>query len=179
MATCRNFYLDRLKLPEYDDFDIVMVVDMDMRHGWDMRGIMHSFSLINNWDVCASNGIRDVDGHMFDCFAFRTDEFPEGLYNANTKKERLQYWEELIPILQSIRFRVGTDLIYVRSAFGGMALYKKRVIEGCNYRSINDDCEHVSFHEAMIKLHNARIVINPSQILRYCNKTPIVSGKAD
>ena len=57
MADARNYYLTEMKKPEYDSFDYMIVVDMDMKYGWDMRSLIHPFSIINRWDVSCSNGM--------------------------------------------------------------------------------------------------------------------------
>ena len=78
LAKARNRYLDAINQnPEYRGFDMLMVVDMDMSYGWDMRGLYDSFAQINEWDAVCSNGIDTKAGHTFDTFAFRTEAFPE------------------------------------------------------------------------------------------------------
>lgn len=77
MAECRNQYIDGINDPKYDDFDIMMAIDMDFYKGVDIRGIEDSFSKINQWDGVCSNGVRSSDGDkLYDVFAFRNDEFP-------------------------------------------------------------------------------------------------------
>ena len=144
LGACRNQYIDELKNnPEYKDFDIVMIVDMDMPYGWDMRGVFDSFSKIDKWDVACSNGVRTWDSDMADLFAFRV-----GGLSSNTTT-----------------YPAGGPLVPVTSCFGGMAFYKKYFTKGCRYIA-NGDCEHVSFNSCAIE-NGARIVMNPSQILRY------------
>ena len=73
MAEARNFYLNEMKKHEYDSFDYVIVVDMDMKYGWDVRGIQHTFSKSKRWDVSCANGISDGYYEMYDKFALRKD----------------------------------------------------------------------------------------------------------
>lgn len=161
LAQARNFYLDEiLRNPQYKDFDILMIVDLDMKYGWDIRGVYHSFYHIDKWDAVCSNGIYTIAGHMWDAFAFRSNEFPETPY---TNKG---YWEEIIPTIQKI-YPVGSDFVYVNSCFGGLAFYKKSAIQKCRYESIHEDCEHVHFHNCMKEKYDAKIMMNPSQIIRY------------
>ena len=75
MADIRNKYLQAIKDKEYDDFDMIMAIDMDMSYGIDIRGIQDSFSKIDQWDAVCSNGLSRKN-KMFDMFAFRNDEFP-------------------------------------------------------------------------------------------------------
>jgi hypothetical protein len=74
MAEIRNNYLKELDSSEYDNFDMVMVLDMDMR-SIDERGVQHSFFKIDEWDAVCSNGIKN-DGRMYDTFAYRDKNFP-------------------------------------------------------------------------------------------------------
>jgi|GEM_PF-1016444 len=76
IAEARNQYLAALKSEEYNDFDIVMTLDMDMSYGIDARGIEDSFSKIKSWDAVCSNGIFNAKGNMYDVFSFRNKDFP-------------------------------------------------------------------------------------------------------
>ncbi len=197
MADIRNNYIEALKNTEYSDFDVIMVLDMDMSFGFDVRGIFDSFSKITAWDGICSNGISNSQGKMYDAFAFRNKEFsfsPTKWQEICNKKRdnnkdskfcnyptpfirdlmafrlgfqslsRL-YWLKIVPQIQK-SYSVGSNLISVDSCFGGMAFYKKKFIEECKYQSINNDCEHVYFHECM-KKKGGRMMMNPSQIIRY------------
>lgn len=58
LAKARNFYLEELENnSQYNDFEMVVIVDLDMRYGWDIRGVLHSFSHIEERDAVCSNGI--------------------------------------------------------------------------------------------------------------------------
>jgi hypothetical protein len=198
MADARNYYLKAIESKEYDDFNMLMVMDMDMSFGIDLRGIEDSFSKINQWDAVCSNGILDSKGKMYDTFAFRNAESPftpqkwQEICSKNdpndkwSKKcnfnnyiianligfrvgwqaENRLYWLKISPQIQKY-YQVGSDLIPVSSCFGGMALYKREAIKGCFYDSIENDCEHVSFHECIREKHNGKMVMNPSQIIKY------------
>lgn len=162
LADIRNQYLIALEEnPEYQDFDILMVVDLDMQHGWDMRGLFHSFHQFSNWDGVCSNGVFTMAGHMWDMFAFRNSEFPALPDNL----EAIQYKTEIIPRGQRV-YPVNSKLLPVYSCFGGLAFYKRAFITGCRYHSIKGDCEHVAFHQCLRK-KQASLFMNPSQIIRY------------
>ena len=128
------------------DAQIMCVLDADLA-GWSIQGIMHSLSLQEHWDACASNGLRR-DGqkwHQCDAWAYR-------------KKD----WKE-IPFskVKDLVFQRGEALVPVKSAFGGMALYTRESYEKASYTG--GDCEHVTFHRKL----NSRVVVNPSQIVVY------------
>lgn len=168
MADARNQYLDVLASKDYDDFDVVIATDMDMFYGIDVRGIYDSFSKIDRWDMVCSNGILSSTGKMYDAFAFRNEEFPYSPkeYQLKTGKD---YWSaKNITTIQKI-YNPEQDLIPVYSCFGGMALYKRHLFADCAYDSEDEDCEHVALHNCMRKKHNARIFLNPAQLMRYSN----------
>lgn len=158
LADLRNKYIDYLK-DKHLDFDIVFIIDMDMKKGWDMRGIYDSFARIDKWDAVCANGIHTKHGNMWDAFAFRNDEF-------NKTTDYPNFWEEVIPPIQKI-YLPGTELIKVKSCFGGMAFYKRKVIDSCRYDSINEDCEHVFFHDCISAKNNGTMYMNPNMIIKY------------
>jgi hypothetical protein len=163
LADIRNKYLDEINSSSsYDDFDILIFVDLDMKYGFDLRGILHSFSKIESWDMVCSNGIFTKSGKMWDAFAFRNDEFPYGL----DKLSHEVYWSDIVPKIQKI-YDPKSDLLPVYSCFGGIGIYKKKFIEGCRYDSIKGDCEHIPFHKCMREKNGARIFMNPAQLIRY------------
>lgn len=198
MADARNYYVDDIKNKEYDGFNIIMAIDMDLTRGIDIRGIEDSFSKINQWDAICSNGIKGSS--MYDIFAFRDDNFPwppetwqeictkrdstnkwtevcnlgEKLYGKPTsstiegtwQRENHLYWDYIVPQEQKI-YSVNMPLVSVDSCFGGMAFYKRTFIEGCFYDSINNDCEHILFHECLRSKNQGKIFMNPAQMLRY------------
>lgn len=164
LADARNKYLEVLKNKEYDDFDIVIPLDMDMIEGIDVRGMQDSFSKIDRWDVVCSNGISDEAGHMHDALAFRNEEFPYGPREYDLKMGK-KYWDNIVDMKKIYSPR--SDLIPVHSCFNGLTVYKKELFQNCYYESIDDDCEHVYLHKCMRSKHNARIFMNPTQIIRY------------
>jgi len=166
MADCRNEYLNELKSPEYDGFDIVIPIDMDMSYGIDVRGMEDSFSKIDRWDMVCSNGIFKAKGKMWDAFAFRSAEFPDSPESYKQKYSKNYWAPEHISAIQKI-YAPESDLVPVYSCFGGMAIYKRQLFEGCSYDSIEHDCEHVALHECMRNKHRAKIFMNPAQMIRY------------
>jgi hypothetical protein len=167
ISDARNEYLETLKSKEYDEFDIIIPVDMDMVYGIDIRGIKDSFSKIDKWDAICSNGIFKSAGNMYDVFAFRNEEFPESPTEHDAKHSKDDYWSKgNIKRMQKI-YRPESDLMPVYSCFGGLAIYKRFLFKDCVYDSIDEDCEHVYLHQCMRNKYNARIFLNPAQIIRY------------
>ncbi len=160
LAKARNRYLDAISQnTEYNGFDMLMVVDMDMSYGWDMLGMYDSFAQINVWDAVCSNGIDTKAGHTYDTFAFRTEAFPEDYLHPD-------YYSTNVRTLRKI-YPMGGPLISVYSCFGGLAFYKRKALEDCRYDDNRDDCEHVSLHECLREKNQGKIFLNPSQVIRY------------
>lgn len=202
MADARNYYLDALQSEEYNNFDMLILLDMDMAYGIDIRGIEDSFSKIDRWDAVCSNGVFSDMGMMYDAFSFRNNEFPwspedwekicskqdfkdpwfrvcqEGekyskgiiyknlAFRISWQSVNRLYWLQIMPQLQKI-YPVDLDLVPVSSCFGGMAIYKRKYIDGCKYDSIDNDCEHVVFNQCIKDKNKGRMFLNPAQMIRY------------
>lgn len=161
LADARNKYLEALSSSEYDDFDIVIPVDMDMSYGFDVRGIIDSFSKIDQWGAVCSNGIFTKEGKMWDMFAFRNAEFPDGPNEVSSK----EYWSKIVP--KGFKaYSPRSDLVPVYSCFGGMAIYKRQFMQGCKYSSDRGDCEHVLFNKC-VRDNGAKMFMNPAQMIKY------------
>lgn len=161
LAEIRNKYLDAIKASEYDEFDIIIPIDMDMSYGFDMRGVFDSFSKFPRWGAVCSNGIFTKEGKMYDMFAFRNDEFPDGPNEVSSA----EYWHKIVPAGFKV-YSPKSDLVPVSSCFGGMAIYKREFIKDCRYDSNRGDCEHVLFHKCMGG-NGAKMFMNPAQVIRY------------
>lgn len=208
LADARNHYLNAMDSKEYDDYDLLMSIDMDMSYGIDIRGVQDSFSKYNRWDVVCSNGFFTSNGNMYDGFAFRDEEFPwspskwQSICSYDNKSEKDDKWHEIckagakiskesdysvtysnklisknklywlliFPQIQKI-YPVNGDLIPVKSCFGGMAFYKRNIVDGCRYSSVDDDSEHVAFNECIRSKNNGRIFLNPTQAYRFSHFT--------
>jgi hypothetical protein len=55
--------------------------------------------------------------------------------------------------------------INVKSAFGGLAIYRTALTAGCSYEQDGADCEHVTLHACMRWRHGARVVLFPSLLV--------------
>lgn len=161
LADARNRYLREIESSKYDDFDILVVIDMDMSYGVDIRGVLDSFTKFEKWGAVCSNGIYRKNGTMWDAFAFRNEELPHGLNDTASN----EYWNMVVTKCQKTYDPEG-DLIPVYSCFGGLAFYKKGFVKSCKYHSIKDDCEHVEFNKC-IGRNGGKMFLNPAQVIRY------------
>jgi len=173
LADARNHYINAIKSDKrYKGFDILMVVDMDMKYGLDIRGIEDSFSKMDRWDGVCSNGIFTTKGEMFDMFAFRETT---GSWRPDGNPDAYLHGKVPVPGVQGI-YRAGDELIQVHSCFGGLAFYKMSAVKDCMYDG--GDCEHVPFH-ACINKNGGKIFLNPSQMLLYSHYGLYEINKAD
>jgi len=166
LADARNYYIQEIQQDhQYDDFDIMMPVDMDMAYGFDIRSVQHSFAHFYTWDVICSNGIGMMQNDvMWDAFAFRSDEFPYAPHEIGIK----EYWSKTIYAIQK-RYDASEPLLPVQSCFGGLAFYKREKTTGCVYDSVQNDCEHVAFHRCIREKNHGLIFMNPAQIVRHAH----------
>jgi hypothetical protein len=164
LAYCRNQYLREIGKPEFDSYTHVIMVDFDMGYGWSPAGVVNSFYQ-SEWDVMAANGIFTRMGNMWDAFAFRTAELNEPY--SRTKYGPIEnYWPVInTPAYQRI-YPPGTPLVPVYSAFGGLCIYRKAILDGLSYDESSEDCEHVSLHNA-IREKGGRIFMNPGMTIMY------------
>jgi len=166
LAYCRNKYLREMEKSKYDNYTHVIMVDFDMKYGWPAVGVINSFQQ-PGWDVMAANGVCTKAGHMWDAFAFRTETLNEP-YDSKKYGAIKNYW----PILNADEYHriypPGSPIVPVYSAFGGLCIYKKKVLAGEFYDVESEDCEHVSLHRSILG-KGGKIYMNPSMIIQYSN----------
>ena len=166
IAHCRNRYLDELaRNPEFGDVGIVVIADLDGVNDLISREAIESCWERSDWDACFSNSqgpywdiwaLRHPDWNPGDCFAMvRFLDTYSPNHQANLRGSVLQKMIVVPP---------EADWIRVNSAFGGFGIYKREILDGCEYLGHASDgtevCEHVSVN---IKLDNSgfRLFINP------------------
>lgn len=177
-------------------YDYMIMVDLDnVMTNFDQQGLIDAFSYdLNSWDVLTGNckGIyydiwalrlnqtkwgenhkkiwnRGID---YDCWDMVNHRHQQGL------DERILH---IRPFQKHIPRK--SQLLPVDSAFGGIGIYKVSKIKNCRYygftRSCSckqsipicgacrlETCEHVSFHEEMLKKYKAKIFICPQLIIK-------------
>jgi hypothetical protein len=168
LANARNYYLNYIvSHPQLSLFDILAVGDMDMKYGWDIRGIQDSFSKIDCWDGVGANGVFTANGKMWDAFAFRSKEFFSAPENPFNHSRESTYFREVTLIKIQREYQPKRGLVPVYSSFGGLAFYKLNKVGNCKYHSVKGDCEHVYLHKCMTENFNARLFLNPAMYIRY------------
>jgi hypothetical protein len=152
LAYCRNQYLHYLKHSlKCDDYQYVIVVDMDLKGGWSYDGIASSFS-DTQWDVMISNSL----GYH---------SLRKTYYDMYTLSPRAILQENLVTTLLGSAWylRRGMPLIPVESGFGGLSIYTKETILAGEYAGRLQG-EKICEHQALTLHRELRCYLNPSQI---------------
>jgi hypothetical protein len=167
LAEYRNILKDYVKT-HLSDYDFVIVSDMDFVD-FSEPGCYNSFGWL-------SSHYQQIDGVAGNSYTYQEVNFPnqKSLWNYDSWAFRYNWWNQL-PLLNSMTYGpmmwfgffmmpVGSPIIPVNSAFGGMTIYKtKQFIQGA-YNGF--DCEHVCFHNSLKQqLPSFQLVLNPSQIM--------------
>jgi hypothetical protein len=170
LAHCRNRYLEEIKLnDEYKDIDYVVVADLDgINSDLTSRAVKSCWNFDIEWDACFANQSQAY----YDIFALRHNawsptncmESCDFLIKNGISRYNAEYatiWSRMIkidPLMQPIE---------VNSAFGGLGIYKKKVLIKGKYYGLNSQggecCEHVSFHE-QLRTMKFKLYIIPSLI---------------
>jgi hypothetical protein len=166
MAMYRNRVLDHIK-QNYNYYDCVAVLDLDIKGPINIDGVAHSFGTYNKWDSISAYGIHGgalILGSQvyYDSLAYKDiDE------NYNVSDKIL----DIIPITLSLsRYKIGDESFKVKSGFCGLSFYKMDVFNdsrNINYtpKDNNYICEHIILHNNMIENGYDKIFINPNMVL--------------
>lgn len=152
------------------DYDFIIVSDMDFVDFSD-QGCYNSFG----WFASHSDTIDAIAGNSYE-YKDVTIADHKSLWNYDSWAFRYTWWNQL-PLLDSMTFNgmlwfgffimpVGSPIIPVNSAFGGMTIYKTdQFIQG-TYDGY--DCEHVCFHYSLKQtMPSFQLVLNPSQTMLF------------
>lgn len=170
IAHCRNYYLREIRgNPKLADVDYVVVADLDGVNSIITSDAIQSCWDRLDWDVCTAN----QDGPYYDVWALR-----HSLWSPN---DCWQVYRFLVaqgrhPLVaqgravysRMLRLSAHQPWIEVDSAFGGLAIYKRKILDlPVFYSGEGEDgeeqCEHVRLH-LQLRNNGIRIFINPSLI---------------
>lgn len=167
ISIARNRYLQELRnFSEYQNVDYVVVADLDGVNGQLSEAAIRSCWVDSpDWDVCCANQLAPY----YDIWALRHREWSPNdcqiqykflVKNGFSAERALQ----VAVFGRMIRVAPARDWIEVDSAFGGLAIYRRQVLNSLIYKGLDSDgnevCEHVSLHQ-QIKERGGRIFINP------------------
>jgi len=162
MARFRNECIYELRKPDYDDIDYVIVLDWDhvgMFTSKDMKTIFGGPNpIIEQCDGLFANAKNDVP---------RRRNLFNALYFTDSTYDKLAivYPDDSDAWSTRLFTNDGNELVHVKSAFGGVGIYPKKVIEQFEYRG--DKCEHICFHEDMWKAGYTRTYILSSFVFSH------------
>lgn len=158
MADFRNRYLKVIQ-EHYYDFDYVMVLDFDMQGPWSIDGIADTFGY-TDWDAIFANGLHSLIGTygqylvMYDGMAY------VGVDQSFMEKQSPVKNYFKMNFIDRFNKNTSDNLIPVKSAFSGLALYTMQSLQNSFY-SANQPCEHTALHEMMHKNGYTKFFINP------------------
>ena len=167
IAFCRNYYLQIIRNSiDYQDIDYVVVADLDGVNSLIDSSSVASCWSRSDWDVCTAN----QSGRYYDIWALRhplwspNDCWSQSNFLISAGSNRFESIFSSV-LVRMIKIDSSEDWVEVESAFGGLAIYRKSILDsGTYYVGVNECgdqvCEHVSLH-AHIRSMGGRIFINP------------------
>lgn len=139
IAYGRNKTLERALDPEFNDFNFIIMTDMDFSTGWDIKGVLSCFHINAEWDCMTANGI-DHSGNYYDRYTYRDERF---ILGAELIGE--EFWQEYYRT--PFKIEPNSGLRKVIAAFGGIAVYKKEAIKNCRSSGyVTQDLEKLMDH---------------------------------
>lgn len=169
LAFCRNIYVNQILHNDlYKNIDYVVVADLDGVNTLLTPESVHScWSLNIEWDACFAN----QSGPYYDIWALRHDLWcPNDCFDQEKFLYKLgldNFWARYVSrFSKMVKINKNNQPIKVRSAFGGLGIYKKKLFADNVYVGVNEEgkeiCEHVTFH--LKRLKNRQLYIVPSLI---------------
>jgi hypothetical protein len=154
-------------LKRSQDFDYVAMMDLDgVNRGLTPRAVVSCWNHAG-WDVATAN----QSFRYYDIWALRADNWSEDdcwleyrtLLNSHTQRRAKR-----IAVTKKMKsISANSKPIEVKSAFGGLAIYKIEAFVAGKYSGVNEKgeeiCEHVPFHEHLRK-QGYKIFLIPSLI---------------
>jgi hypothetical protein len=168
MAMYRNYYLEYISTNQIVS-DYILVLDLDVEKIL-LNGILHSLGENRDWDCIAANG------YIYSPSAWFRKRYNDTYALVECGMENRKQTELMIKQNQYKWASLKSEMPFIRvfSAFGGLAIYKYKVIKDCRYSVIpNCDervevrCEHFSLCKQMTEKGFDKIYINPYMTIRY------------
>lgn len=125
IARARNIVLDRAKEARYQDFRYLLMVDLDFQGKWPQQAILSTIKSRRPWDCVSANGV-DLNGVYYDNYALRDADHPIGPELIGD-----EWWTQKAPKREQLDHKKRWHPVY--SAFGGLAIYKRKKIVTCRY----------------------------------------------
>ena len=168
IAYARNRALDSLKTKSYlDDIDLIILADIDGRNRDLTRSSVESCWQIEDWDVITAN----QKGIYYDIWGLRHKNWcPSDCWREVNELSKLISEKNAIEVAvksKQIILDLSSKPLLVDSAFGGLAIYKKHLLEDMVYlESLYEGfeiCDHV-YVNLKLSAKGYKIFINPKMI---------------
>jgi len=173
---CRQVYAEAIvKNKKYDNLDYVVVSDLDdVNCDLTPAAIKSCWSSSIEWDAVFAN----QPGGYYDLWALRHPNWmPSDPFSAydwlvqHGVRHYLAYGATISS--KTLKIEKDTDWIPVKSAFGGLGIYKKKMFSESSYidnshrdASWRRRCEHVIFNTKLTK-QGFQLYINPNLVNTY------------
>jgi hypothetical protein len=167
IAYCRNVYLNYVKRST-NNYDYTVVADLDGVNKLLTKDGVATCWERTDWDACTANQL----GPYYDVYALRANGWVErdcwnearSLYASGLNP--VKSWIKAIRSKQRV-IQESSDWIEVKSAFGGLAIYKQESFIKGNYSTFTEDedfvSEHVPFNLNIVE-DGSKLYINPALI---------------
>ena len=168
LVHCRNTYL-KYFFEHRDKFDYLIVADLDgVNDGLSAASLASVWSEDVEWDAVFAN----QSSLYYDIWALRHDYWCPGDCWSNFRflkevghSDERALWDAVFS--KMIRIPTNHSWIRVRSAFGGLGIYKASTFPNeyysCYDEHGNEVCDHVGLHLS-IGFHDKKLFINPALI---------------
>ena len=167
MAYLRNLYIDYIT-KYLSNYDYLLTTDLDIEGNIFSDGLADTFHKFRDNDQIDSISANGVDlnfrfnnfdvRHYYDSFAIK---FLGDKIGFDTMKEKIAHDND---ITQKFKPRLGDDLVKVKSAFGGLAIYRIPSIikrkSKYDYSKTLLACEHEFFNQSLPNNY-----VNPNMIV--------------
>lgn len=163
---CRNRYIDEIRnFPLYEKCELIIIADLDgINTKLDTTGVKVALEFDRKWDVLTAN----QKGPYYDILALR-----HSIWSPINCEIESDWYEQFYPrnkawdrstLRKMIQIPQNTAPIEVDSAFGGFAIYRRWVLERCDYSKDSDvadtEIDHVTLHRKA-RVLGANIYIHP------------------
>jgi len=153
MSHCRNLLLSHARklAPAW-----VVMYDPDLRTTPSAAGFLSCFSLRPvGWAVCGAN--TPTSQPYYDLLALRTlDDWMPGDYRSCKRRCPQPVCHGANRVIPN-----ESEPVEVLSLFGGLAIYRFALLDGCWYDEAAQQCEHVAFNRCLRRRNGGRLYINP------------------
>ena len=123
------------------------------------NSILYPFFEKINWSMFGANSYI-----YYDMWALRTLKNPGKDFWVGKKKDNKYIMSKSDILKEYFIIDKDSDPIKVNSCFNGIGIYKYNHIKNCRYNG-DKTCEHVNFHQEMIKKNKANLYIHPKLIV--------------